>query len=172
MESSTNKPYSQVPRATTIRCPPALRGLWPDPLAGQWFEQYPGLFDEDDLRLAHSQPRNHFYEWLVAIHLFQRDGVYPLIEKYAYPSHSRKYGLVRSLLSDHQWSVIESIRKHDGVQLPDLLVIWPEGNLSFAEVKGHRDRLSAKQVASHEKLRRELDAPVEVVQVVLINPRP
>jgi hypothetical protein len=79
---------------TTIYCPRALRELWsppiagkPSPLAEQWRQQYPGLFDKDDLRLNTSQGRFnlHFYEWYAAIHLFQRDGAVSMVEKFAFP---------------------------------------------------------------------------------------
>ena len=45
---------------TTIHCTRAIRDLWPDPLARQWLQQYPDIFDMDDLRLARNQPRYHF----------------------------------------------------------------------------------------------------------------
>jgi hypothetical protein len=60
---------------TTIFCDKYLRRRWwPLPLAQQWSLQYPGLFDFADLRQAVNQPEKHFYEWYVAIHIFQRDG--------------------------------------------------------------------------------------------------
>jgi len=67
--------------------PSATRALWPQPLARRWRSEYPHIFDSDDLRLALAQPRNHFAEWFVAIHLFHRDGAYSLLEKYLYGNH-------------------------------------------------------------------------------------
>lgn len=46
---------------------------WPSPLADQWRSLYPTLFSEHDREMAHTQPRNHFFEWFAAIHLFQSD---------------------------------------------------------------------------------------------------
>lgn len=34
----------------------------------KWRREYPHIFDDEDLRLALSQPKYHFGEWLVAIH--------------------------------------------------------------------------------------------------------
>jgi hypothetical protein len=59
------------PTPPTIYCPQVLRDLWCSPpddpahgqLSGQWYAQYPSLFDKQDLRMARTQSRYHFYEW-------------------------------------------------------------------------------------------------------------
>jgi len=66
---------------TTIYCTAAIKALWPDPLAVQWHQQYPDIFDPDDLRLTQTQPHNHFCEWFAAIHLFHREQALSLVEK-------------------------------------------------------------------------------------------
>lgn len=155
---------------TTIYCPTTLRGLWPSPLAQQWYDQFPGLFDEDDLRLAQSQPGYHFHEWFVATYLFHRDSSHSLMEHYAYPSHAHKQDVYRAALTDVQRHELESIERELHVQLPDLLVFAPGySSFSFAEVKGPGDQLSAKQLDSHAAIRDRLRVSVEIVNVVLTN---
>ena len=65
-----------------IYCSQALKNRWPSPTAEEWLTNYPGLFDQDDLRLAINQPANHFCEWFAAIHLFHRDNAISLVEKW------------------------------------------------------------------------------------------
>jgi hypothetical protein len=52
------------------------------------------------------------------------------------------------------------------VQPPDLLVYMPKtSRYWFAEVKGPGDRLSTKQVRSHDAILRRLGVPVEIIEV-------
>jgi hypothetical protein len=105
--------HDQMPKSppTIIYCPQVLRDLWCSPpddpahgqLSGQWYAQYPGLFDEQDLRMARTQWDKHFYEWLAAIHLFQREGACSMVEKYDQPSHVRKYERYARILSSDGW---------------------------------------------------------------------
>ena len=104
-------------RTTTLRCTSEIRRLWPRPLAKRWVQEYPDLFDQDDLRLAMNQPRNHFAEWFTAIHLFQRDGVLALVEKYAFQKHRRKLALYASLLNARERAVVEEVCGSFRVQL-------------------------------------------------------
>jgi len=85
---------------TTIHCTKAIRELWPDPLARQWLQQYPDVFDGDDLRLTVNQPKNHFCEWFAAIHLFHREGARSLVEKYVFQNHPQKVAQLGRLLSE------------------------------------------------------------------------
>src|SRR6516164_113428 len=87
---------------TKTYCTKAIRELWPKPLAGQWLQQYPNLFDEDDRRLTVKQPRNHFCEWFAAIHLFHREGAHSLVEKYVYQNHPAKIARLKALLSERE----------------------------------------------------------------------
>lgn len=153
-------------RETVIYYSSHLRGLWPSPLAAQWASLYPQLFDDDDLRITRLQPRNHFSEWLTAIHLFHRDGVFSLVEKYAYANHARKRTLVGQMFTDKQRASLDKIRTEFGVQPPDLLVFMPDASrFWFAEVKGPGDRLRNVQRRSHVAIERRLGVPVELVTV-------
>ena len=149
---------------STIYFPPQLRARWPMPLAAEWRASYPNLFDDDDLRLAIGQPENHFYEWLAAIHLSQRDGVHALVEKYAYENHARKVRLLRELLPPQAQEFLHHFRDRFGVQPPDLLLFRPDGSeYWFAEVKGPGDRLSERQRESHKQIATSLGVHVELI---------
>jgi hypothetical protein len=165
-----------VPAATSesiIYCSPELRALWPSPLAAQWAEQYPQLFDVDDIRITRHQPRNHFAEWLAAIYLFHRDGALSLVEKYLFGSHLRKQALVRELLTEDQRAVLDSIRAEFRAQPPDILVFTPDRRqFWFAEVKGPGDRVRDVQRRSHTAIRERLGVPVELVTVRCFNTKP
>jgi len=151
---------------TIIHCTKAIRELWPDPLAQQWLQQYPELFDDYDLRLTVNQPRNHFCEWFAAIHLFHRDGAHSLVENYVFQNHPAKVARLATLLSGPERKTLDAIRDTYAVQPPDLLVFVPgTSRFWFAEVKGPGDRLSAKQMRSHDALTHELGVPVEIIDV-------
>lgn len=153
-------------RETTIYFPGELRERWPVPLADEWRASYPNIFDDDDLRLAKSQPENHFCEWLAAIHLFHRDGVYALVEKYAYENHARKVRLLNELLPPQHQEFLRSFRDRLGVQPPDLLLFRPDRSAYwFAEVKGPGDRLLDRQRESHERIATTLGVDVELIAV-------
>ena len=155
-------------RATVIHCTQAIRDLWPDPLASQWLAQYPELFDEDDLRLAGTQPAYHFCEWFAAIHIFQRDGALSLVEKYVYPAHARKVALLDERLGSDARAALDAICARLHVQPPDLFVYEPgSGRYWFAEVKGPGDRFSEQQRASHVAIADTMGVRVEVIRVVL-----
>jgi hypothetical protein len=70
-------------------------------LSQDWYEKYPSIFDEDDLRLAKTQPRNHFYEWLAAILIYLSTSYYSLVEKYQYTKvgHKRKQEIIEQIHS-------------------------------------------------------------------------
>jgi hypothetical protein len=155
---------------TTIHCTREIRKLWPRLLAAQWAREYPQVFDRDDLRLALSQPRNHFAEWSAAIHLLQRDGVHALVEKYAFQNHARKVKMYQSLLFESRRRALNSICASLGVQPPDLLLY--RSNLQvegLAEVKGPGDRLSSTRLQSHAAITDALRLPVEIVVVRFAN---
>jgi len=121
----------------TIYFTEGLRRRWPSPLAHEWLAAYPQIFDEDDPRLALSQPSKHFFEWLAAMNLLHRYGVFCLVEKYAYKNHSRKVQILSRLLGDFERAFVLSLRRTRHVQPPDLLVYTPNlASFCFAEVKG------------------------------------
>jgi hypothetical protein len=151
--------------AITITCAAALKGSWPKPLAEDWLKKYPAIFDENDLELAVSQPRNHFCEWYTAIHLFQKEHALALVEKYDIQKHGRKYHLFVKHLSVSQRNTLFKIRQEFGVQLPDLFVIGASGDCWFVEVKGPGDRISEMQRRSHEAITSKLGIPVRIINV-------
>jgi hypothetical protein len=150
---------------TVIHCTGAIRDSWPT-IAEQWSAQYPELFDEDDLRLTLTQPRNHFCEWFAAIFIFQRDGALSLVEQYVYGTHAKKIAQLEQLLDRLQRDILTAICARHHVQPPDLLV-YMRGTKRFwfTEAKGPGDQISTRQRASHEAITRELGVPVEIVRV-------
>ena len=154
---------------TTIYCSRQVKDSWRRPLAEQWAAHYPQLFDEDDVRLTARQFPNHFYEWFAAIHLFQRDGVQSLVEKYLFRTHPRKQQWLREHLSSDDIQALHDISRSVGAQLPDLLLHKSGRLVGFAEAKGPNDRLSAKQRVTHVKLQRHFGVPTEVLNIRLIG---
>lgn len=150
-----------------IYCTPEVRKLWPQPLARRWHEQYPNIFDRDDLRLTTLQTRNHFCEWFTAIHLFQSRGVLSLIEKYRRgKAHPWKKARYERLFSETERLRINQICADCRVQPPDLLTYAPDlKHRGFVEVKGPGDRLSDKQVHSHTLFAAEFKLAIEVIEV-------
>jgi hypothetical protein len=152
----------------------------------QWRQQYPALFDDDDLTLAEGlQRKNHFCEWFAAIHLFQRDGSRSLVEKYdtyenhrlnhRSKSHRRKVAEYERVVPETQRQVLHEIGSTYAVQLPDLLVISADDrSCSFAEVKGPNDNTLNRedQRGSRGAIRERLNVPVEVIEVCLVPPPP
>ena len=141
-------------------------------LSKDWHEKYPTLFDEDDLRIARTQPRNHFYEWLAAISIYHSTGYYSLVEKYQFTKHGhkRKQAVVEKI---HSPALDEALRHHGNyglVQCPDLLVYAPDfSDWYFCEVKGGTDRLRAKQELHFQALKDLTGKPVRLVQFYTIG---
>jgi hypothetical protein len=150
-------------RTFSIFCPQALSDLWRageiNELANLWSLQYPGLFDEVDLHIAQRQRPYHFPEWFTAVHLFQREGARSMVEKYDQPkSHPGKYARYERVTTKEQrrdlLHICEEKIDGDGVQLPDLFVTaLDESEFWFAEIKGPGDKLSKRQLISHERIR-------------------
>jgi len=152
---------------TIIYCSKRVKSLWPSPLAQRWKAEYPQLFDRDDVRLARNQPTNHFVEWFAAIHLFQRDGVLSLVEKYVFRTHPKKQQLLSDLLRPEDIDALRDISRSTGAQLPDLMLHEAGRLVGFAEVKGPRDRLSTKQKQTHQALKRHFGVATEILNVKL-----
>ncbi len=141
-------------------------------LAKEWREKYPELFDDDDLRLALSQPNNHFYEWLAAIHLYEDQGYYSLIEKYQYKNHKRKQSIMQKLDFDDLWKVMDYQRMKNREQSPDLLVYKPDfSDWFFCEVKGGTDRLRKVQEGHFEILSALSGRPIYLIKISPIKTR-
>jgi VRR-NUC domain len=150
----------------TLRYSPGLRQRWPRPLADEWALAYPQIFDADDLRQTVLQPLGHFYEWFVALHLYESQGALSLIEKYCYGNHARKVEFLDRFLSAEQCAFLRNFRALYRVQPPDLFVYMPGTNrFWFAEVKGGRDRLRPEQRDSHAALTEKLGVPVQMFYV-------
>lgn len=145
--------------------PKSVKERWPKPLASEWRAAYPELFDVGDARIARSEPDRHFYEWYAAIHLQMREGVYSLIEKYAFDNHAAKVATLDQLLGARA-GFLRNFREHTGVQPPDLLVFSPDLTKRwFVEVKGPTDALTAAQTQSHAVIESQLGMVVEVLRI-------
>ena len=142
----------------------SLRDLWPDPLAREWMRRYPHLFDEDDFRCTRKQPTLHFWEWYAAIHIFEREGAYSLVEKYVYKNHPVKTARLASVLSQSQIDTLNANCRRTHAEPPDLFVYVPgTRRFWFAEVKVPPDSVRPNQAANHEAIERELGVPVEIL---------
>ena len=151
---------------------------WPSPLADQWRSLYPTIFSARDLEMAHNQPRNHFFEWLAAVHLFQCDRSLALVEKYQYPrAHPEKHALYTAAFTNDERRELEAIQKEfQNKQLPDLLVLRPPNSQPyFVEVKGHdpitghQDKLSADQTGCFKAIRDRIGVRVVLLNVMLVD---
>ncbi len=153
-------------RETTLTFPLALRARWPSPLAAEWLASYPSLFEAQDFEQTLTQPTKHFFEWLAAVHLHQRDGVFALIEKYGYGNHPRKVAALDRILGAGA-DIVRSLRPKYGVQPPDLLVYTPDcSRYWFVEAKGPTDSVRSTQDSSYQILQDALGADIEVVHFI------
>jgi hypothetical protein len=135
-------------------------------LASEWFKSYPQIFDKDDLRLAKSQPRYHFFEWLGAIILFNNTTCLSLVEQYQFPSHKRKRKMLADVVPDNVFKLITSHKEAFGsVQCPDLLVYNPANkDWFFCEVKGPGDKLGTKQSQFFDALEQVSQKPIRIMR--------
>src|SRR5918994_7071559 len=67
-------------------------------LSRRWFTVYPHLFSRHDLRLADNQPRNHFYEWLGAVLLYEATGYHSHLKWCNERTEPRKVATLRRLV--------------------------------------------------------------------------
>ena len=156
------KPLKQAPEQVLYSR--SLIDLWPDPLAAEWMQRYPHLFDEDDFRCTRKQPTLHFWEWYAAVHLFEREGAYSLVEKYVYSNHPVKAPRLAAVLSESQRDALKAICRSTRAEPPDLFVYMPGTyRFWFAEVKVPPDRVRPNQAANHEAITRELGVRVQIL---------
>lgn len=116
-----------------------------------WAEQYPMLFDENDVEnVAKNASRGYyFHEWLAAIIVFHTTGYYSLVDHYQYAPHARKNKIFRSLVGDK----VAELARSTSTYCPDLLVYKPDfSHWYFVEVKGPTDKLRENQVTFFNEL--------------------
>ncbi len=123
---------------------PYLKGerkLWRKRLLqGEWFREYPELFDCDDLKLAMRRDKKsyEFGEWLTAIHFWNK-GFHVLLPKYTHKANEVKYQKAVDLLGK------KDVKKLARPGRPDLLAYKDKEHLVFVEVKVEGDRVSRTQ---------------------------
>jgi len=159
------KPITTI---ASIQIEPDQRARWlSGDLALEWRQRFPRLFDDDDLRIANSQPNIHFYEWLGAIVLHHTTGYLSLVEKYEFATHLRKQQIVAQLLPSLVRDALRD-RSQGRAQAPDLLMYAEDfSDWFFCEVKGPRDRLRDEQVRKFELLADMTSKPVRVLEFCL-----
>lgn len=149
-------------KVSTVQFDPNLRKEW---LAGKlpkkWKKEYPELFDEDDLRIALTQPQYHLYEWLVAIHFYKR-GFKVLVEQYIYKTHRRKLRILSEIIGEKGLLFLIKASRDLKSQPPDLFV-YKGHRFFFVEVKAPKDKLQKTQ----EKLFKNIENKFKSEVVVL-----
>jgi hypothetical protein len=155
----------RVTTIATVHVDPSQRSRWQTGrLAREWRTRFPDLFDDDDLRLADSQPGSHFYEWLGAIVLHHTTGYLSLVEKYEFATHLRKQQIVAQLLPESVRDLLQD-RSRNRTQGPDLLMYAQDfSDWFFCEVIGPGNRLSDEQRNKFELLARETAKPIRLVE--------
>ena len=149
----------------TVEVRRSQRAMWRDGrLIQEWAQQFPQLFDEEDLRIAGTQPNLHFVEWLAAIVLHHATGFWALVEKYAYANHPKKQEIVAKLLPADLRPLLKEQSGH--AQAPDLLMYAPDlSDWFFCEVKGPGDSLRSVQVKKFEELAAVSGRPVRLLHL-------
>ena len=122
---------------------------------------YSDLFDDDDLRLALSQPAYHFFEWLGALH-YHEIGFNVLVEQYIYTAHPQKIARVSQLISEDD---LQFLRDLPG-QPPDLIVYRDDALFFFVEVKSSSDSISQTQRRAFTRIVKRFSADVRVLSVL------
>ncbi len=132
-----------IPHEETIDFDPREREAFrAGDLREVWARTYPQIFDEDDLRIARSQPNYHFYEWYAAITIYLRTGQLCLVEQYPFPSHPRKRSVVARLVP----AEVQRVLWKTPAQAPDLLVYARDfSDWYFCEVQSPTDKVSPAQ---------------------------
>ena len=135
-------------------------------LSTLWRKQYPDIFDEDDSRLATSQPSRHFGEWCAAVY-FANQGYKVLVEKYHRKSHKRKWCTISNLLTEKQ---IKSLTPEEAGNQPPDLFVYKGKEFFFVEVKriypsGGHDILKPKQQTCFENIEKRFKSKIVICEV-------
>jgi hypothetical protein len=140
-------------------------------LLRQWTENYPNIFDVQDVKIALNQPDYHFYEWLSAVMLWHSIGYLSLVEKYEFKRHKRKQEILMNLISSDLFVLVTDHKKEFGnTQVPDLFVYAPDmSDWFFCEVKGPHDKMSLKQNRFFEALSNTAKKPIYVMKFLEIK---
>ena len=157
-----------ITRIATVEVVRSQRARWQSAhLAQEWRTKFPDLFDDDDLRLANSQPDFHFYEWLGAIVLYHTTGYLSLVEKYEFATHPRKQEIVAQLLPGPVRDALRD-RSQASAQGPDLLMYADDlSDWFFCEVLGPRNRLRDEQIRKFGLLAEMASKPVRLLEFSL-----
>ena len=160
------RPMEAITKIGTVNVAPSQRVRWQSgQLAQEWRTRFPNLFDDDDLRIAASQPGIHFYEWLGAILLHHTTGYLSLVEKYEFTTHPRKQQIAAHLLPPSVRDILRDRSQGRGAQAPDLLMYAEDlSDWFFCEVKGPRDRLKNAQRVKFELLAEVTSKPVRLLE--------
>lgn len=130
-------------------------------LPKEWQQKYPHIFDKDDLRIALSQPKYHFGEWVTAIH-YAKQRYDVLVEKYLYKNHERKLKIISRFFTPAQISVLKYSKPRH--QAPDLFV-YRGKKFFFVEVKRDGDCLSQSQENCFRNIEKKLKCKVQILYV-------
>lgn len=138
-------------------------------LRDEWYARYEGCcFDEGDLRLATTQPANHFFEWLGAISLYNALGVHALVEKYeSKKAHPRKFEVFERLMDPEtlKFALDYATDEFGGTQCPDLLLYQPDlSDWFFCETKERTEGFTPRQVPYFTELAKRTGRKIRVIR--------
>lgn len=156
--------------------------LWPMPysklqrdrfrdgsLRDAWFARYHGCcFDDGDLRIAATQPKHHFFEWLAAINIYNAMGMYALVEKFeSKRTHPRKFEIFEKLIGPDTLKFVldYGTDEYGGTGCPDLLLYEPDlSDWLFCETKERMEAFKPRQVPYFAELARRTGRKVRVIR--------
>lgn len=139
-------------------------GLWKE-----WHKKYSELYDEDDLRIIKNQPYRHFYEWLTAIHIYEKTGYLSLVEKYEFKAHEKKQRIFHECVPTELIELLNNKKGFGHIQCPDLFVYKPDlTDWFFCEVKGLNDRIRKEQRLFFQEIESITEKPIRNIQFKMI----
>jgi hypothetical protein len=144
---------------------PRLLESWHEKkLQFKWRRKYGHIFDDDDLRIALSQPNGHFGEWFVAIS-FAEQGYNVLVEKYLYKNHARKKAVIERFFTPDRLELLKQLLTYPCWHQPPDLFIYKGKQFFFVEVKRDRDSLGETQRRCFEGLEKRFPCKVRIYEV-------